>query len=355
MVTVAPPSSGDIAVDRPGPEAVTVVHNGSGGMERAWFAAALSSEVTDQPIGVQVLGRRWALVRLDDGLTALEDRCPHRLAPLSIGINCGSELQCRYHGWKFNAAGRCVEMPPVGPDAPIPGRAQVATPAAVMERYGIVWIAPVVPVCDLPEFPEWDDPAYDRAWTEPCRTPVSFGQLVDNFADASHFPTVHMGTFGTPEAAFVQPHEVERDGWEVRTTYRAPYKNYDDPLVETGEHPLVQPHVLEKAARPPSIVMLRLHFPLTEATIVILFACTPESPTSTRVYKMMARNDFAGDEARLAAFVADEEQILVEDLVVLEAYPDMVLHLDLRTEVHTKADKLSVAYRRLLSDFVTDD
>ena len=50
-----------------------------------------------------------------------------------------------------------------------------------------------------------------------------------------------------------------------------------------------------------------------------------------------------------------EDRVLDEDLVVLEAYDEMGLAVDLRTEVHTRADRLSVAYRRLLADLITPE
>jgi phenylpropionate dioxygenase-like ring-hydroxylating dioxygenase large terminal subunit len=217
-----------------------------------------------------------------------------------------------------------------------------------------VWLAPEAPVCDPHPFPEWDDSADDQAWTPPRRTSAGAGQLADNFLDAAHFPTVHTQTFGTPEAAYVSPHTVEHDGWEIRATYEAPYRNTDDPLVETEEHPLVQPHVLTKVGRPASAVYLTLDFPVTGARMAILFVCQPETATSTRIYKLMARNDYGGDLHRLASLVRFEELVLDEDLAILERYADTRLAIDPRTEVHTAADKLSVAYRRILADLVAE-
>jgi phenylpropionate dioxygenase-like ring-hydroxylating dioxygenase large terminal subunit len=328
------------------------IDNVTPALARAWHPVALGSEVAEHPVGVELLGRRWALARLDGRLVAFEDRCPHRLAPLSAGTILGATLQCRYHGWEFEPGGRCVNIPAVGADAPIPSRACARTPAGVQERYGLIWLAPDEPVCGLFDFPEWDDPAYDRGLCEVRRTPVSVPQLVDNFLDASHFPTVHRNSFGTPEAALVSPHTVTRDGWEVSTTYEAPYRNYDDPLVATGEHPLVQPHVLFKAGRPGGTALIRLYFPVTGATLAILFALQPERYGSSRMYKLVARNDFAGDRARMDECVKYEDQILDEDLDLLERYERFELAADLRVELHTKADKLSVAYRQLLAELV---
>jgi vanillate O-demethylase monooxygenase subunit len=332
----------------------TVVDNETAALARGWHVVAMSAEVGSEPLGVQLLGREWVLARVDGDLVAFLDRCPHRFAPLSAGRVVGGALQCPYHGWEFGRDGkaRCTpsQSSATGSEDRIPPRACLTPPAGLVERFGLVWLAPEPPVCDLHAFPEWDDAACTRAWNEPRRTAVSAVQLTDNFLDASHFPFVHPGTFGTPEAEEVSQHEVTRSGWEVRTVNRAPYRNHDDPLVATGEHPLVQPHVLTKVGRPPCAVYLTLDFPLTGARLVILFACQPERNGSTRVYKMMARHGYEDSAAALADLVAYEDDVLSEDLALLGTYHSMTLATDLRVEVHAPSDKLSVAYRRLLAE-----
>lgn len=323
--------------------------NTSAWLSAGWYAAALSSEVGGQPVGVSILGRPWVVVRLGGELRAFEDRCPHRLAPLRIGtVGDDGTLQCRYHGWRFGGDGACVAIPANGEGTPIPSRARLTGAARVQERYGLVWLAPDDPVCELPDFQEWDDPAFDAHWNEPRRTPVSALQLCENFLDATHLPTVHTTTFGVASAAYLPDHAVDHDGWRASTTYEVTYRNHDDPLVAAGEHPLEQPQLLYKEVCPPTTAFIRLRFPLTGRTIAILFSCLPETATSTRVFKMMARDDFGGDAERLADAEKFEDLVLDEDLAVLETYADMSLALDLRTEVHTRGDKLSVAYRRLL-------
>jgi phenylpropionate dioxygenase-like ring-hydroxylating dioxygenase large terminal subunit len=325
------------------------LENVSAALARGWHAVARAAEVGDAPVQVWLLGRAWVLARFGGELHAFVDRCPHRLAPLSAGTVEHDTLQCGYHGWRFAADGRAVVIPSNEPGIPVPPRACLTAPAGLQERYGLVWLAPEPPVCDLHDFPEWDDPRFTTAETEPRRTPVSALQLADNFLDAAHFPTVHTRTFGTPEAAYVGPHHVTRDGWEVRTVYEAPYRNHDDPLVATGEHPLVQPHVLTKVGRPPASVYLTLDFPLTGERLAILFVCQPETATRTRVYKLMAQSG-PSTPARVADLIAYEDLVLDEDLAILERYRAMTLATDPRREVHTAADKLSVAYRRVLAD-----
>lgn len=329
----------------------SILDNTTAALRRSWHAVAVSDEVGAEPVQVWLLGDPWVLVRLRGELRAFPDRCPHRLAPLSAGWVDGDVLRCGYHGWCFDGGGACTSIPALGDAEHLPPRAKLQPAAGVAERYGLVWLAPDDPVGDLPRFPEWSAEGFERGGNEPRRTRVSAAQLIDNFLDASHFPYVHTATFGTDEAAEVVSERIERDGWVVRTTFDTWYRNLDDPLVATGAHPEVQPQRLLKEGTAGYSVYLRLGFPVTGATFSILFVCQPETATSTRIYKLFARDDLAGDPERMARTVKDEDTVLDEDLAVLERYHTMRLHLD-QTEVHTRADRLSVAWRRVMAELV---
>ena len=134
-------------------------------------------------------------------------------------------------------------------------------------------LAPAEPLTAISRFPEYGAEGFDTIWTTIVRTPVSAGQLVDNFLDASHFPFVHTGTFGDEKASEVVDEGIERDGWLVRTVFSTWYKNFDDPLVATGEHAAVQPQDLLKEGGASTTVYLRLFFPVTGAKLLILFVC----------------------------------------------------------------------------------
>jgi hypothetical protein len=65
----------------------------------------------------------------------------------------------------------------------------------------------------------------------------------------------------------------------------------------------------------------------------------------------MAHDGLAADDvAAIGDLIAYEDLVLDEDLAVLERMPAMTLATDPRAEVHSTADKLSVAYRRVLAD-----
>jgi phenylpropionate dioxygenase-like ring-hydroxylating dioxygenase large terminal subunit len=331
-----------------------ILDNDSSALRRAWHCVAHSDEVCGTPHQVWLLGEAWALVRFDDGsVRAFVDRCPHRSAPISAGTVVNNELQCGYHGWRFDPAGRVAAIPALGPTPTLPPRACLKTAFAIEERFGLVFLAPEEPAAALPEFAQWSDPSFVTAVCETRRTPVSAAQLIDNFMDAAHFPFVHPTTFGVAGAEELAVPPIEHTATSVSCAFEAPYQNHDDPLVATGEHPLVQPHRVRKVGHANFICELELTFPLTNGTFWILYACQPERNGSTRIYKLIARNDLDHDRTEIEQVAKYEDVVLLEDLALLERYVHMHIDLDVTAELHTKADRLSVGWRRLMSEFVT--
>ena len=104
----------------------------------AWYVAAWDHEITRTILARTIAGRPLALYRTEDGRpVALADACWHRLAPLSLGKLVGpDEIQCPYHGIRYDSAGRCTSMPAqetINPSATVPS-------FPLVERYRYVWI-----------------------------------------------------------------------------------------------------------------------------------------------------------------------------------------------------------------------
>lgn len=108
-------------------------------LENAWYVAALTDEVTAAGLFRRVLLERSVMIyrKLDGTPVAMDDRCPHRFLPLSAGTRIGDEIQCHYHGLRFNSEGLCVHNP--HGDGKIPSAAQVRD-YPVVERDGFIWI-----------------------------------------------------------------------------------------------------------------------------------------------------------------------------------------------------------------------
>lgn len=82
-------------------------------VRNAWYVAAWSRELpAEKPFGLSILGEAIVVFRAKTGkLAALEDRCVHRFAPLSLGRCEGERLRCMYHGMLYESDGRVVEIP----------------------------------------------------------------------------------------------------------------------------------------------------------------------------------------------------------------------------------------------------
>lgn len=328
------------------------VDNTTAALGAAWYPVAWSHEVTDAPVAVELFGRHWVLARIDGELAAFVDACPHRLLPLSAGDLCASTLRCAYHGWEFDPTGVAVRIPSLGSEAALPPRARLVRPAGLEERYGAIWLAPEPPIAPLPDLTEWTDPRFECRLDVGERMTASAAQMMDNGCDTSHFFMVHRGTFGGDGTAMSFPRSVERDGWTLTAVYETPYKVLDDPDVVAGRADPVFQSRQTKTFSLGMNLLLRMEFPASDSTFTILMAAQPEREGSTRLFRWFCRDDIVGDEERWAACLEIEAAVLAEDISALGSFRDHRLPLDLQVEVHVKSDKLSLAYRRLLAEFV---
>lgn len=332
--------------------AVRFLTNTEPALRHGWHPVARSADVGEDPAAVWLLGRPWVLARLDDTVAAFEDRCPHRLAPLSAGRVDGAELVCAYHGWRFVASGECTAVPSLGPGVPAPRRARATPPWGVAERHGLVWIAPDEPFADLIDLPEADAPGFDSMWLDVTTTGANAGLLADNFLDTAHFPFVHAATIGAAEGEVVPPYSVDADGDGFRVVMEQDVANPEDPGVAAGLRPLIQRRVSTYVYRPPFMLRLRTEYPDAGTTNTIFFCLQPESATSTRVYTRLLRDDLAGDRARMAESAAFEQAILDEDLALQERFRIEGLPLRPEDEVSMRADTAGVALRRVLAALI---
>ena len=83
------------------------------GLYDLWYPICPSDFVKERPVSMRRLGYKIALWRDDAGVIhALEDHCPHRGAPLSMGVNLGDRLACPYHGIEVRCDGLVTKVLP---------------------------------------------------------------------------------------------------------------------------------------------------------------------------------------------------------------------------------------------------
>jgi len=314
-----------------------------------WYPVVREDLLGQEPIRVEICGEAVAVVRLDGRPAAMIDRCPHRDARLSDGTVVDGCLQCPYHGWLFAADGACTLIPALGPESAAVTRTP-ATSLATRVEHGLVWVALEEPRSELIEIPEWGDPALGVAWLPVVTIEAGAAQFVDNFLDFAHFPFVHAGTFGSDDDRLIGDYAVERITDGLRLRYEHLVNHHEDPGVALGDRPLLQTRVMEYTWQLPFAARLRLEYPLAGIRNTIVVWAVPETPTTTVLHTVLLRNDIApGDEAA-ATRVADYEMaVLAEDLRILERLPDAELELDPRARMQTRADRLTVEFRRMLA------
>jgi phenylpropionate dioxygenase-like ring-hydroxylating dioxygenase large terminal subunit len=181
----------------------------------AWYAVAWDHEATAKaPMSRTVAGKPMVLYRTQDGRpVALADACWHRLAPLSMGkLVGGDEIQCPYHGLRYNSTGRCTSMPAqqtVNPSAMVPSY-------PVVERYRYLWVWPgdmtladpdLIPDMTQMTSPEW---AGDG---ETIHAGCNYQLILDNLMDLTHEEFVHGASLGQEELSQSSFHtKLEEDG-----------------------------------------------------------------------------------------------------------------------------------------------
>lgn len=178
------------------------------GFHRSWFPLALASEVRPgQVLGRDVLGTRLVLYRDARGTAVVQGAyCPHLGADLSVGEVVDGQIRCAYHHWRFDCAGRCVDIPA---GDRIPPGARIATyPSA--EAWGLIWAFNG----DAPEFAVPRIPGVDEGELifEPHFRGIRATDpwvAVSNGVDFQHLRTLHGLPAADPDAVRVGPHTIE--------------------------------------------------------------------------------------------------------------------------------------------------
>jgi phenylpropionate dioxygenase-like ring-hydroxylating dioxygenase large terminal subunit len=188
------------------------------------------------------------------------------------------------------------------------------------------------------------------------RSPGPAGPLADTFLDATHLPFVHAGTIGAPDQAEVEPAPVTTEPGGFSSVREQWCDNPVDPEVARGGRPLRQRRRTTYTYRVPFQLRLRQEFLDSGATTTIVYLLQPEDLDSTRIYVCLLLSSGPGQPlhspAEVAAELALQKQILEEDVSSQATLAVPGLPVDLRAEVHVPADRLGVALRQALGDFM---
>ncbi|MCB1621659.1 MAG: Rieske 2Fe-2S domain-containing protein, partial [Thiothrix sp.] len=164
-----------------------------------WYVAATVDELEEKPpLGRTICNEKIVFYQTESGkVHAVEDFCPHRGAPLSLGFIQGEHLVCGYHGLVMGCEGKTVSMTQQKVD-----RFPRIKAYPVEVRYGYVWVWPgdagKADKANIPK-PLWAD---NPGWTVGggmFHIHCDYRLMIDNLMDLTHETYVHRGSIGQPE------------------------------------------------------------------------------------------------------------------------------------------------------------
>jgi phenylpropionate dioxygenase-like ring-hydroxylating dioxygenase large terminal subunit len=332
-------------------------------LRNAWYTAAWSKDLTDKPMARTIVGENVVLFRGANGqVAALEDRCCHRAAPLSKGAVVGGLLQCGYHGLKYDAQGRCVEVP-VQPVVP-PGASVRSYP--VRQKWNVVWIWMGEPEkADESKIPElwWLDNADWKLTPGYLHINANGQLLVDNLLDFSHVSYLHPKTLAGDPREAVTPVKTERlpEGLRVGR-WMIDYEPAPLFAAAGGFNGNVDRWQFANW-RPPSLVFMDVGVATTGTgapdgdrsqgiSIWSTHMITPETETSCHYHFGFARNFKHDDEATSKLLYEGSLATFLEDREMIEAQQKNLDGGKLDGLVDINADTAQLYARRVLDDLI---
>ena len=326
-----------------------------------WYVGAESTDLTDKPIRVKMLGQDFALFRGEDGIArCVSDVCVHRGGSLSGGKIKKNCIECPYHGWQFNGkTGECELIPAAGPDHAIPKKARVDF-YPVQEKYGWVWVfigdLPEEERPPLPTFPEYFDTDNWRCVRGEFKWEANYARVCENALDPAHAAFIHGDVFGNPDDPSIHPFRVEKDEWGGAATFfltRPPFKGIWKWVKGNVERPAVK--VRNEYHMAGMTVILRQDIS-SWMQLALFDVNTPVDENHTHTRWIIARTFF---RSPLACFFmradADSKRrtlhIFEQDRVVVERIKPILVPLS-EDEVSVRSDALQLAFRRRCQDYI---
>jgi len=164
-------------------------------LRQYWLPALLARDLPERdgrPLRVRLLAENLIAFRDTEGQVGLlAENCPHRGASLFFGRNEESGLRCVYHGWKFDAGGRCVDMPNEPTESNFKDKIRaIAYPC--LERHGVIWVymGPHAAPPPLPEL-EWNLVPEGQYFLSARVQASNWVQAMEGGIDPSHSAFLH--------------------------------------------------------------------------------------------------------------------------------------------------------------------
>jgi len=306
-----------------------------------WHVVHRSADLADGEVRkVHLLGKDLAVWRTGGHAMAWLDLCIHRGSRFTMGRVEDGKIVCPYHGWRYGPSGQCTLIPSQ-PDVPVPKRARAIT-YHCKEQYGLIWVCMGEPSDDIPTLPEWEDPEFVNVHTGPYAFSAAGPRVVENVLDVTHFPFVHADFLGaSSEPDKIGAYEVRREADGLRTS---PIRVFQP----VADHRRIPVETTYTFWCPRPLIGYLMKTIDEERRFSHFMPITPVNDVECILWVLTSAN-YEKDDAE-ARIKARNDEIFAQDKVIVENQRPAQIPLDLKQELHVRADKLHVAYRRWLHD-----
>jgi len=304
-----------------------------------WLVACREEDVQKEPIQIVLMGERLVLFRNSKGIHAFKDLCCHRGAALSLGSVKNDCLVCHYHGWEYDESGKCVHIPQLPEDRPIPTQAKVKK-YSCQEKYGFVWIniegnEPKIFDLDIVE-----DESYHHTVWGPQKVHAKGPRVVENFLYFGHLGVIHDGYLGTHTDEEIGDYKVNHDNGRI---YSDPIPIYQPDADGTGNAKYVD--YTYEILSPYSVKLTKVE-PDTEKVMTIMLSVRPIDEEWSVAYGLISFNYDNGNNTQ--ENIEFQDMIFAQDKPVVQNQKPEELPLDLQVEMSLISDRMSIAYRKYL-------
>lgn len=283
-------------------------------MRRTWQPVALSADLPlGKVISYKLMGVNLVVARLPDGLLAADDQCPHKGMRLHLGEIRDGELQCPYHGWRFDAGGGCTNIPSLINPPPDKLRLSHLRTYRTQERYGMVWVQMEADeTVRLPDVPEFENPDWGFSPGPPLIFKSGFRREIENYLDMTHFAFAHVTTLGKAASPTVPEMDIKLhdDGFQMD----APFPALETPHEQPGK--LQSAHHRHQRCHLPNFTTIRQTFADGDERILLHVPCPNTLTECTCFWALALSSEFKGPS--LADQIVFSTKVLHEDRVMCE-------------------------------------
>jgi phenylpropionate dioxygenase-like ring-hydroxylating dioxygenase large terminal subunit len=322
-----------------------------------WYPIGRSIDITgDRPHAARVLGLPFVAFRDAAGRAhVLAETCVHRGGSLGKGRVLDNCVVCPYHGWRYDAAGRCVRIPALGDDARPPARAKVDS-YPVEERYGIVFAF----LGDLPEaerppvygIEEFGTAGWRASEVEIIDLKVYYERSVENGLDPAHNEFVHPSQGSPKTRPEVLRDRLQLSEWPWGGRFWIPFAEQHSWTTTLGDLRSLPGELgAGSGHHGPNTLITWINFSKQNAFHQYMFEA-PVDEWNTRVFFMNLRNCMLDPKFDASTRTANLNAINEDRLILESLYPVRTPETNTR-EILVPGDQAVLKFREWLGQWET--